>query len=477
MRGPMNGAAGPRSPWSSGVRATPRSANTTVAPITRAAAAAVPGRHSTTGSLPYQIAAQETLDVVARLIVWQLLRGMLHQVRRGAQQRAAQATFSRHPAAAYGVDDAPSRVGAVLDRQAHLDLDRCIAEAASLQAQEAHLVVLLPRYVVTRPDVHLIGWQRMRQHALHRFRLRHPLRRRAVVAQHVEEVGISADVELIGSVEHHAAVGEELSERAVHDGGADLGLDVVADDGDRAALELGCPLGVGHDEHGDAIDEGHTRFQAGARVVLGCPLAAHGEVVHHHLGAAAPQHLGDVGGPALCDDDATVLGIVLEVGCYAIVHRTHLDDDRRARQLGIEWAAVIGRCQRCDVERGSHFAPVDVEGADHLDVAWAGAAQDRMHESDRFVVARSVELDSLQEAARAVPHPHDAYGNRPHYPPSRGASADPDAARRSYNQRRTCRQRELGLTSLRAPGLTSCGSGTGNPLRTSAPDGSPGPWR
>ena len=48
--------------------------------------------------------------------------------------------------------------------------------------------------------------------------------------QHVLEVHVAAEVELVGAVERHAPVLEEAGEDAVHDRGADLALDVVADD-------------------------------------------------------------------------------------------------------------------------------------------------------------------------------------------------------------------------------------------------------
>src|SRR5262245_14260716 len=124
----MNGAAGPGSPPGSGVRPSPRRARTIVTPMTTAAAAAVPGRHSTPGSLARQLAAQEALDVVARLVVGQLLRRVLHQVRRRAQQRPADAALAGDPTAADRIDDAAGGVRAVLDREAHLELDRGVAE-------------------------------------------------------------------------------------------------------------------------------------------------------------------------------------------------------------------------------------------------------------------------------------------------------------------------------------------------------------
>ena len=48
--------------------------------------------------------------------------------------------------------------------------------------------------------------------------------------EHVLEIGVAADVELVGAVEPHAAVAKQIGEHAMQDGGADLALDVVADD-------------------------------------------------------------------------------------------------------------------------------------------------------------------------------------------------------------------------------------------------------
>ena len=75
-------------------------------------------------------------------------------------------------------------------------------------------------------------------------------------------------VELIRAVEHHAPVLEQAGEDAVHDGGADLALDVVADDRHAGVGELRRPLGVGGDEHRDGVDERHAGVEAGLGVVL-----------------------------------------------------------------------------------------------------------------------------------------------------------------------------------------------------------------
>jgi len=55
--------------------------------------------------------------------------------------------------------------------------------------------------------------------------------------------------ELVGAVQLHAAVFEQAGEDPVHDGGADLALDVVAHDRDARVLEAFGPLGIARDEH------------------------------------------------------------------------------------------------------------------------------------------------------------------------------------------------------------------------------------
>ena len=51
----------------------------------------------------------------------------------------------------------PAEFGLSCDRQAQLELDRRVAEAAPLHAQEADLVVPLPGHVVARADVDLLA--------------------------------------------------------------------------------------------------------------------------------------------------------------------------------------------------------------------------------------------------------------------------------------------------------------------------------
>jgi hypothetical protein len=117
--------------------------------------------------------------------------------------------------------------------------------------------------------------------------------------EHVEEVHVAAHVELRGAQQLHAAVAEQAGERAVHDRGADLGLDVVADDGQAGLLEAPVPVVLGADEHRDAVHEAAAGLEDLLHVPLRRLLGAHGQVGDDDVRVRVLEDLHDVGGLAL----------------------------------------------------------------------------------------------------------------------------------------------------------------------------------
>src|SRR5205807_1126736 len=75
----------------------------------------------------------------------------------------------------------------------------------------------------------------------------------AAAFEHVEKIGIAADIELAGPFQAHATIAEQTGQYAVDDGGADLTLDVVADDGQAMLLEAAPPCRLAGDEDGDTV--------------------------------------------------------------------------------------------------------------------------------------------------------------------------------------------------------------------------------
>jgi hypothetical protein len=111
----------------------------------------------------------------------------------------------------------------------------------------------------------------------------------AVALEHVEEVGVAAEVQLVGAVEPHAALAEQVGEQAVDDRRTDLGLDVVADQRQPRLGEAVPPFLARRDEHGDAVDEGATRGQRLRRVRGRRLLRAHRQVADQDVGSTVAQ--------------------------------------------------------------------------------------------------------------------------------------------------------------------------------------------
>ena len=122
--------------------------------------------------------------------------------------------------------------------------------------------------MVRRADVDVVGVEDVvLQLAGDGLGLRDLLGLQPLTLEHVLEVHVAAEVQLVGVVEGEAAVLEEAGQDAVDDGGADLALDVVADDRHAGVTELAGPFGVRGDEDGDGVDEGHPGIEAGLGVV------------------------------------------------------------------------------------------------------------------------------------------------------------------------------------------------------------------
>ena len=141
----------------------------------------------------------------------------------------------------------------VPDLKLVLEAQRDVAEVATLKANERPLAVIEPRDVVRRADVHIARIDLFLQLAGDGLRLRDLLRLEALALQHVHEVHVAADVELVRAIDGHAAIFEQLREHAVGDGGADLALDVVTNDRDAAFSNFSAHSGVPAMNTGSAL--------------------------------------------------------------------------------------------------------------------------------------------------------------------------------------------------------------------------------
>ena len=137
--------------------------------------------------------------------------------------------------------------------------ERHVAVGRALHLDVAELAVGQPRHVVARADVDVAGLELVVEHRGDGVRLADLLALEALALEHVEEVGVAAEVELVGPVEADAAIHEEAGQHAVGDRRADLALDVVADDREALFGEAALPVGLAADEDRDRVDEADSR--------------------------------------------------------------------------------------------------------------------------------------------------------------------------------------------------------------------------
>src|SRR5437867_968821 len=176
-------------------------------------------------------AVDEALEPHPRGLVRPLLGRRLHQVRRGSEERALEASIHGDLARADGIDDHPGRVGRVPHLELELDVDGLVTEGAALQANMRPLAVVEPRHVVAGSDVYVVGGYVVGELRADGVGLGDLLGGEARALEHVQEVGVAPDIELARVLHVDAAVHEELGQYPVDDGGAHLRLDVVAHHG------------------------------------------------------------------------------------------------------------------------------------------------------------------------------------------------------------------------------------------------------
>src|SRR4051794_36554093 len=351
-----------------------------------------------------RVLGDEPVGRVARLVVGALVVRRLHEVRARAVELAADAVVERQLQAAHGVDHNAGRVGRVPHLELELGVQRHAAEGLALQADVGPLAVGQPRHVVRGAHVDVVGGHLQAGDRGHRIGLGDLLGLQALALEHVEEVHVAAHVELRGAPQLDAALVEEAGQHPVGDGGADLGLDVVADDRQAGLLEALVPVVLARDEDGDAVDERAAGLEDLLDVPLGRLLGADGQVGDDDVRVRLLEDRDDVGRLAGRLGDL-LRGVLADA---VMGHPTMDLDAELLRQLG-ELDRVVGVGPDRLAEVLAHLRLVDVEGARELDVADVVAAEVDVHEPrDAFLGVRvAIVVDALHEGFRAVAHADD----------------------------------------------------------------------
>src|SRR3546814_6188310 len=114
-----------------------------------------------------------------------------------------------------------------------------------VHADVAPFAVAEPRNVVAWADMRVLGRQRMAELARDGAGLGNLLGFEALAFEHVLEVRVAAEIELVGAIQAHPALAKQVCQHAMDDGSADLRLDVVADDRQAALGKPAAPVEIG----------------------------------------------------------------------------------------------------------------------------------------------------------------------------------------------------------------------------------------
>src|SRR5438477_5203638 len=298
---------------------------------------------------------------------------MLGKIGGGRIEDAADPAIEREFAAADGVDGDAGRVGRIFDRKFHVDLHWDVAKEAAFEADEGNFVVELPWNVIARADVNVFVGQTLVHDRLDRFSLGSFLRGQPGPAEHVEEIGIAAGVELIGALDFHAPLPEKIDNRAVEHGRAQLRFDIVADDRQIFVGEPLCPNRITGDEDGDVVYKSDSGFERAAGVKPRGLIGADRQIIDHDLGGGIFQLGNDLfaGGFLFQRQKSAERIVVGHVRGEAVEDAAHFHDRAGEIDLIAKVLGAIGRRKNGFADVEPDFAAIDIEGGDDLNVSRA----------------------------------------------------------------------------------------------------------
>ena len=177
----------------------------------------------------------------------------------------------------------------------------------------------------------------------------------------------------------------------MQDGGAQLRLNVVADERQIFFLKSFRPDRIAGDKNRDVIDKAESGFERAAGIKAGRFLGADRQIIDHDLGAGFSQFVDNLfAGRFFLQRQESAQRIVIG-SCGRVAVET---------QPILTMAPVVGTwSQKTLVQLGGakmawftsqpDFAPVDIEGGHHLDIVRPNRAPLVMHQADGGAVAEA----------------------------------------------------------------------------------------
>ena len=220
----------------------------------------------------------------------------------------------------------------------------------------------------------------------------------AFAFEHVHEIGVAAEIELVSAVEAHATFAEKIGEHTMGDGRADLGFDVITNDGQTAFFETILPVGLRGDEDRDAVDESAACIKDLFDVPFGGGFGTDREIRDNHVCVRFFEDADDIVRRA-----RRFLNDLSKIFAKAIVGHAAEDANAEAGDL-CELNRVIRLGENGLAQIFSDFGFIDVERRCELDIADMVAAEIDVHEArDSFILfGVFIKLNTLDERRSAI---------------------------------------------------------------------------
>ena len=239
----------------------------------------------------------------------------------------------------------------------------------------------------------IIGIHLEAQHGGDRLRLGDLLGLQALAFQHIVEIHVAAEVQLVGMVQVNPALLEQGGQDAVRNGGANLALDIVADDRQAAFGKTLLPVRLGSNEDRDAVDETAAGFQNLFHIPLGGFFRTNRQVADHHIGLRVLKDFDNV-----CSGAVGFLDHFTQILAYPVMGHATLDFDSHMRHIR-ELDRVVRKRRDGLAQIQANFGIDYIEGSRKFNVMNVIPAQVDMHQAGDSIGFTGVfiELDALHQ--------------------------------------------------------------------------------
>ncbi len=253
---------------------------------------------------------------------------------------------------------------------------------------------------------------------LQRFRLGALFRSQAVAVEHVQEIRVAPDVQLVGPFQLDSPVLEKVRQDAVYDGRPYLGFDVVADEREPVFLETLRPQRIAGDENGHVVDEAGSGLKGAFRVKLRSGFRSYRKIIQQDFGPGITQDAdnGLTRGLLFAGRLERDLFIVfLHVRGKAVQNASHRYGDVPAGNIALKYGRAVGMLKYRFRNVFSDFSFVDVECSGNLYIERLVSSDVPVHQTDG-VFSRSgpVVFDTLNQRRSTIPDTGDCDPDLPH---------------------------------------------------------------